>query len=221
MTAGRSNAPVPDGHEARRIVRDGYDALAGRYLAARSRDGEDMALLRDLLRRLPEGARVLDAGCGAGVPVAEVLALRTRVVGIDFSMAQLAMARRLVPAARFLCMDMSAMGFQPASFDAIVSFYAIIHVPREQHRALFGEFARLLTPGGLALLCLGSDDLPADMDEFLGTPMFWSHFNAESNLRLLRECGFGVVATTTVQDRVPGGGEHLFVLARREPEEAG
>ena len=55
-------------------VREGYDRMAAAYLAARPVAGADVALLADLCRALPPGAPVLDAGCGAGVPVTRDLA---------------------------------------------------------------------------------------------------------------------------------------------------
>jgi hypothetical protein len=55
-------------------VRRGYDLAAPTYLADRPDDGDDVALLLDLAAELPPGAVVVDAGCGAGEPVARVLA---------------------------------------------------------------------------------------------------------------------------------------------------
>jgi ubiquinone/menaquinone biosynthesis C-methylase UbiE len=46
------------------------------------------------------------------------------VTGVDFSAAQIARARALVPAARFVCADLRAVEFPDAYFDAICSYYA-------------------------------------------------------------------------------------------------
>ena len=55
--------------EDKAIVREGFNAIAASYLATRSEDSEDVRLLQELVERLPKGAQVLDAGCGAGVPL--------------------------------------------------------------------------------------------------------------------------------------------------------
>src|SRR5438093_5034326 len=141
-------------------VRAGYNRIVEPYLAQRSDDTPDVRLAARLIARLAPDSAVLDAGCGAGVPIARRLAESFRVTGVDFAEAQVARARRLVPAARFVCADVRAPGLRAARFDAICSYYAIIHIPREDHAALFDRLARLLKPGGLALFCVGAEDLP-------------------------------------------------------------
>jgi ubiquinone/menaquinone biosynthesis C-methylase UbiE len=70
-------------------VKAGYDKIAKRYLEDRALDSQDVRLLDDLNARLPENAKVLDAGCGSGLPVAKILSERFDVTGVDFSEAQI------------------------------------------------------------------------------------------------------------------------------------
>ena len=204
------------------IVRTGYDSISAAYTASRPADSEDVRLLSELAQRLPKGAAVLDAGCGAGVPVTRILAQSYDVTGVDFSEVQIALARQNVPQARFLCGDITQLGFPDGSFDAIVSYYAIIHIPRETHRALLCNFHRMLRPGGWALLCLGASDLPDDREDYMGAPMYWSHYDADTYLRMLPECGFAVVWHSIVPDCLDdNGGAHLFALAQKPPNMLG
>jgi SAM-dependent methyltransferase len=203
------------------IVQSGYDRIADVYLAARREDAEDVRLVHDLIRRLPQGAEILDAGCGAGVPIARLLRETFQVTGVDFSQAQIDRARRLVPGARFVCRDITELDFPDAAFDAVVSYYAIIHIPREEHLGLLLNFHRMLKPGGLALLCMGAEDLPADEDDFFGAAMYWSHYDAETNLRLVRECSFAILWARRVSDSVAPDGGHLFILAQKPLLNAG
>lgn len=206
---------------ARRIVRDGYDTVADEYLAARTAGG-DLALLPELTSRVDVGDAVLDAGCGAGDPVTtRLVSAATDVVGLDLSVAQLRLARSRVPSASLVQADLSVLPFRDGAFRGLVSYYAVIHVPRNDHRAAFREFARVLRPGGVALLCLGAGDVPEDHDpeSWLGVPMFWSHFDAETNLRMLREAGLDVKRHELVPDPM-GHGHHLFALVARPWEHA-
>lgn len=197
-------------------VRAGYNKIAQRYLQERTRDSEDILLLEELLTRLPAGARVLDAGCGAGIPVTRRLSQRFHVTGVDISETQIELARKNVPNAEFLCQDMTQLNFMSEAFDAICSYYAIIHVPREEHRSIFENFYRMLKPGGYTLLCLGAEDLVDDSDEdFFGTAMYWSHFDTDTYLKMLREAGFNILWSKKVKDGTCDGAGHLFVLAQR------
>jgi ubiquinone/menaquinone biosynthesis C-methylase UbiE len=206
---------VSDQH--RQVVRRGYDTIADAYLAARPTDGVDLVALEELVDRLLSGSTVLDGGCGAGVPVMRRLVESGHhTIGLDFSRRQLELARRLVPSADLVDGDLGALPFRAEQFDAVVSFYAVIHVPRREHPAILREFHRVLRPGGLALVCLGAHDLPEDLDpvSWLGTAMYWSHYDAATNLQLLRDAAFEVIMDRFVADPMGHGG-HLFALARR------
>jgi SAM-dependent methyltransferase len=201
----------------KRIVREGYDVLAEAFLRVRSTDSEDVRLLAELSSRLPDGARILDAGCGAGIPVASTLSERFSVVGVDISERQIALARENVTNAEFIQADLVTLDLPDASFDAIVSYYAIIHVPRAEHPALLANFRRMLVPGGLLLVSMGASDNPdGTEDNWLdgGAPMYWSHFGREDNLRMLADAGFDIIWERLVTEEEEfGGGTHLFVLA--------
>ena len=204
--------------EHKKIVREGYDAIAEKYQAARNESHpDDIELLHELIQRLPKGAKVLDAGCGAGVPVTRILNQSFKVVGVDFSEEQVRLAREQVPQAQFICQDMTELDFPDDSFDAICSYYAIIHIPREEHRGLLPSFYRMLKMSGLVLLCMGAGDLPEDIEEdCFGARMYWSHFDAETNLKMLEDCGFDVIWSRTITEQLAfGGGRHLFVLAQK------
>jgi len=91
-------------------------------------------------------------------------------------------------------------------------YYAVIHVPREQHGVVIEGFARVLRSGGLALLCLGAADLPAWNEPYHDAPMYWSHDDATTSLSLVEAAGLTPVWHRQVAD---GAGGHLFVLAHK------
>ena len=198
-------------------VKAGYNIIADRYLAARTRDSEDVRLLGELITRLPTGAKVLDAGCGAGLPISQMLCERFEVTGVDFSEAQIELAKKNVPNATFICQDMTNLDFPDNTFDGICSYYAIIHIPREEHQPLLANFHRMLKPDGLALLCLGAENVVDDIDEdFLGTRMYWSHYDSETYLEMLTQCGFTILWSKRVADGTCEGAGHLFTLVQKQ-----
>ena len=200
----------------KKTVKAGYNAIADRYLAERTRDSEDVRLLDDFIERLPADAKVLDAGCGAGIPISQMLSERFDVIGVDFSEAQIELAKKNVPNATFLCEDMTKLNFPDQTFDGITSYYAIIHIPREEHQPLLQNFYRMLKAGGYALLCLGAESLVDDIDEnYLGTRMYWSHYDTETYLKMLNDCGFSIIWSKRIADETCEGAGHLFVLAQK------
>jgi ubiquinone/menaquinone biosynthesis C-methylase UbiE len=198
-------------------VKAGYNKIANAYLATRSEFSEDVRLLDNLAQKLTKGDRILDAGCGAGVPVTRFLCQSFRVIGADFAEVQVKLAHQLVPQAQFVCQDITKLGFQDDTFNAICSYYAIIHIPRKAHEEIFQSFYRLLKPFGWILLCLGAEDLEEDIvEDYLGARMYCSHFDAETNIRLIRKSGFEIIVSTVVADSTSPGSGHLFVLAQKK-----
>ena len=140
-----------------------------------------------------------------------------KVTGVDFSEAQIELARKQVPQANFICQDMTKLDFPENSFDGICSYYAIIHIPREEHQSLLVNFHQMLKPNGFALLCLGAENLIDDIDEnYLGTRMYWSHYDTDTYLKMLKDCGFTLIWSKYVGDEsFDEGAGHLFVLVQK------
>jgi 2-polyprenyl-3-methyl-5-hydroxy-6-metoxy-1,4-benzoquinol methylase len=198
-------------------VKAGYNQIAERYLAERTTDSEDVRLLGDFIELLSSDAEVLDAGCGAGIPISKRLAEHFTVTGVDFSEAQIELAKKNVPNAKFLCEDMTKLNFSDDIFDGICSYYAIIHIPREEHQPLLANFQRMLKTGGMVLLCLGAQNLVDDIDEnYLGTRMYWSHYDSATYINMLKACGFAIMWARYIKDDSCEGAGHLFVLAQKK-----
>jgi cyclopropane fatty-acyl-phospholipid synthase-like methyltransferase len=197
------------------VVAHGYDVVAGTYLARHGKSVVRERWLCEMIARLPDTARVLDIGCGAGVPVAHRLAERGfDVVGVDGSAEQIKLARRNVPDAEFIHVDMTTIAFPPRSFDAVAAFYSITHVPREEHATLLRRIADWLKPDGLFIASLGSGECADWVGEWLGTEMFFSHYDAVTYERLVREAGFDIEHSELV-DQDNEDARFLWVIARR------
>ena len=196
------------------LVARGYDCIAQVYLERYARSQVRDRWLEELVALLPRAARVLDLGCGAGVPVARDLAARGfEVVGVDGSARQIELARSNVPKADFIHADMTNVEFASTSFDAIAAFYSITHVPREEHATLLQQIATWLKPGGIFLASFGSGQLHDSREEWLGTQMFFSHYGAQKNEQLIRDAGFSIERAEAV-DQDNEQARFLWVIAR-------
>src|SRR5436853_7848992 len=118
--------------DPKRVVADGYDQVADRYLtwSALRPSPARLRALRLADERIAAGAAVLELGCGAGVPMTATLAAGRRLTGVDISPGQIARARRNVPGAEFHVADMTVLDLPASSLDAVVAFYSLTHVPR-------------------------------------------------------------------------------------------
>lgn len=104
------------------IVAAGYDALGDGYRAwaAGVLDPRER-MLEAFSAPLERGARILDLGCGAGLPSTKALAARFDVTGVDVSAAQIEAACRDVPQASFILADLARVDFPAGSFDGVTA----------------------------------------------------------------------------------------------------
>jgi ubiquinone/menaquinone biosynthesis C-methylase UbiE len=203
----------------RALVRRGYDAIS---LAYRSDDGgaagssaEEASRyaewVGELAALLRPGSRVVDLGCGAGIPATRELARhRLQVLGADFSAVQLHRAQRLVPAARLVQADMAALHLRPASADAVTAFYSLIHLPLADQQALFPRIRDWLRPGGYLLAIVGAGQWTG-IAPYLGADMFWDHAGTADYLRWLQAARLKPIWNRYIPD---GNSGHTLILAK-------
>lgn len=199
-----------------------YDALASRW------DDWSAAVVPDVREEwarkidafLAAGERVVELGCGTGLPVGRLLSATYDYTGVDSSAGMFATARAALPSVRFMHADMHTVRFSPGSLGAVVAFYSMGHTPRERHATLFAAIASWLRPGGIFIGNVHSDDDPDDFDpNWLGAgPMQWSGFDGARNLALLAGAGLRVMESEVIEQTEPEGTKinPLWVVSRRE-----
>lgn len=201
------------------VVARGYDAGAERFAAWQRKISGSKRLERveELLALLPDRPDVLELGSGAGVRSTRLLAERARLVGIDISGEQVRRARERVPGARFVHADFTQVEIEPASFEAVVALYVFNHVPREELGPVLGRIAVWLRPGGRLLASFGAADEPGWYGEAIGgLETFFSGYEPEVTLRLVREAGLEVASEELETIAEPDGdATFLWVLAQR------
>ncbi|HEY0117139.1 MAG TPA: methyltransferase domain-containing protein [Allosphingosinicella sp.] len=200
-----------------RVVAAGYDEIAVAYQSKFADSERRQEWLRKALRLLEPTtpATVLDLGCGSGIPVCSAIAAAGhRIIGLDASKRQIALAAANVPRGRFEVRSMAEARFEDETFDAVLAFYSITHVPRERHARLFASIRQWLKPGGFFLASLGSTDTGNWTGEWLNTTMYFSHFDAATNIRLLEAAGL-TIETAQVQRQDDEPADFLWVIGRR------
>lgn len=204
--------------DPKRIVERGYDAIADRFAAWQSLISDETRLryLGELLELLPARPDVLELGVGAGVESSRILAARGRLTGVDLSREQLRRARGRLPGATLIHGDVADVELAPGSFDAVVSFYVLNNLPRDELAPLLARVFGWLRPGGWFLASLPSSGNPPWRGEWLGVEMYFDGLPPEENRRLAEEAGLDV-ARDEFETMVEPEGEvrWQWLLARR------
>lgn len=187
----------------REDVRDAYDAIAAAYASDRG-DGaaDEHDLVAELAADLEPDSRVLDAGCGQGSPPLAALPDSIEVVGVDLSIEQLDLANERFPDAQFARADLSRLPLDANAVDGIVSLFAIIHVPVDDHPAVFEEFARVLRPGGWFVVATMPGPWTGSNPDWLdtGVEMKWSFPSIDGTKKQIRDAGFDVRRSFEITD---------------------
>ncbi len=182
------------------MVRAGYDAIGLGYHTWSHRSPVRLGFVDQVMARLAPGSTVVDLGCGPGDPATRMLTEHHTVVGVDLSLEQLRIARRLAPGALLVQADLVDVSLQDSSVDAVVSFYALGHLPPEAHGRLLHRAAAWLRPGGLLVT---SAPLAADAGveaSWLGVPMYFGGIGREATLAAVADAGLMLESAEVVDE---------------------
>lgn len=187
--------PAPDPVET---VRRAYDAIGEEYHRWSHADPTRIAYVTRLAARLPAGSTVIELGCGPGDPATRLLSERHRVVGVELSWGQLAIARVKAPRAALVQADMTRLSVRPGSVDAIASFFALGHLPSAAHAPLLTSFGTWLRPGGVLVTTAPLTPGDGYVEEWLGEPAFFGGIGHDATIAALEAGGLTVESVESI-----------------------
>ncbi|MFI1157621.1 class I SAM-dependent methyltransferase [Streptomyces sioyaensis] len=203
---------------------EAFDAIGDRYDEAFPFKEGQLAAGDWLIRSLPDGSRVLDLGCGTGLPTARQLVdAGCEVVGIDLSRGMVELARKYVPDATFHRLDIADLApggpHDLGRFDAVAAFFSLLMLPRAEIPLALHTIHDLLVPRGLFALAMVEADVDYFTMPFLGNTIRVSGYLREDLRKVIEAADFGVIEETSytyapaISDVPPE--EQLFLRCRR------
>ena len=183
--------------------------------------------MEEFIKYLPAGAKILDAGCGAGRDTEWLRAAGFNAVGIDVSTELIKNARQQFPSANFTIGDLLSIPFEENTFDGIWAHAAVVHFETsEQIATCIEELHRVLKRDGILHLLVRANTgkkTEAKIDAISGGERFYWNFDETELDNLLSFRHFEIKKMMRYKEsdldprkRPEDGIEWLLVLAIRK-----
>jgi len=167
------------------------------------------------------GQTLLDVSCGNGYLLKAASEHGLRAFGLELSAVGLAETGERAPGAQLVCADAERLPFSGECFDWVTNIGSLEHY---LHPALsVAEMARVLKPGGLALVLLPNaygvvgniQHVWRHGDVFVDAQPLQRYATRRAWERLLEENGLGVQRVVGYDRELPRTWQDLFWLLRR------
>jgi SAM-dependent methyltransferase len=189
-----------------------YDLIADWYATERRGPG-GVPELESLITSLPQGASVLDVGCGNGVPLTKrLLAAGLTVIGVDSSPRMLERFRTNCPGILCISAPIQSAEVKGRLFDAAIAWGVLFHLPHDEQRKAIAKVASVLKPGALFLFTAGDEDGDKQGDPMNGVPFHYWSFSIEGYRELLTANGL------TLLDVHRDEGQNIYYLSLKNGE---
>ena len=188
-----------------------YDLIAEWYSAERVGQ-TGVPEVKALASSIPRGSRVLDIGCGNGIPITRALMEAShQVTGLDSSSEMLERFRINCPEAPAIYGTVQCCPFPDSTFDAAVAWGVMFHLSPDEQIKAFASVSRVLKPGAPFLFTSGDEDgFDGKEDTMNGVTFRYFSFSVENYRRVLGEQGFTLMSVHADE------GRNTYYLARKQ-----
>lgn len=176
-----------------------WDNLAERYDDRSGTLKEFSDVFNTFMEKLPEKGRVLDLGCGTGLPYARHLVENGfEVLGVDLSEGMVNVASRNVPGAKFVQLSMSEIPYRD-EFDGVISSFSMLLLSPILFKETASRVHSALLDGGQFYLSLNepagvSDDPDSEVFvNIMGQDMYSRAYSVEEIEGVFQPLSFSLV----------------------------
>jgi cyclopropane fatty-acyl-phospholipid synthase-like methyltransferase len=170
----------------------------------------DKSYIERFLGLLPEGATVLDLGCGGGAPVAlHMTSQGFHITGVDSSPTLISLCQSRMPDQEWIVGDMRSLALD-RRFDGILAWDSFFHLTHDDQRRMFQIFGAHSAADGILMFNAGFSQSEV-VGSYRGDPLYHASLDPSEYETLLAGAGFKLIEHS-VNDPAKGG--RIFWLAR-------
>ncbi len=181
-----------------------------------------LQFIQKFLDHLPQNSSILNAACGAGRYMEQLLEKGHIVIGIDQAAGMLARAKEFFPEAQFEKVGLQEMSFENA-FDGAICMDAMEHICPEDWIAILHNFHRALKESGHLYFTVEMQDesevkaafeqakgqgLPVVYGEWVNDEVYHYYPSLEQVREWVQQAGFSIL------EEGEGDGYHHFLMRR-------
>ena len=137
--------------QKRELVKKDYNLIANMYSEEFGKKYEDIEVIEEFISKLKPNSRILDLGGGVGNLTDLLLKRGFDAICYDFSKEMMRNAKKLYPDVPYILDDIINMKkyFKDNTFDGIIAFYSLFHIPKEEIDEVFSYITDLLKENGI------------------------------------------------------------------------
>ena len=137
--------------QKRESVKNDYNIIANEYADEFGRKLEDIEVIEEFMSKLKQNSSILDLGGGTGKLTNLFIQKGHKAICYDFSKEMMRKATEFFPNIPYVLDDMINMNehFKKCSFDWIIAFYSLFHIPKEELDKVFSNIYDLLKQNGI------------------------------------------------------------------------
>ncbi len=181
-------------------LKDTYDRIAEDWHRDHLKDDWWFAWAEKLVGLLPDGARVLDVGCGGGTKARWLADRGFSVTGVDISEKMIEIAQREYPGIAFQVLDMRDVGTLPETYDAITAWASFLHLKKSEVLGVLRACRDRLNPGGLISVTVkhirpgqAEEEQKTEDDYGYAYTRFFSYHTLDEMRQFVSDAGFRIV----------------------------